>query len=45
MSLEESRKKKNGGNLVAWLTVLKHKDHGGLGFLTLWLQNDALPLK
>jgi hypothetical protein len=37
--------KKKGGNLVAWETVLKPKEKGGLGVLKLKLQNDALLLK
>ena len=34
-----------GGNLVAWPTVMKPKDKGGLGVINLRLQNDALLLK
>jgi hypothetical protein len=37
--------KKKGGNLVAWETVQKPKEKGGLGVLNLKLQNDALLLK
>jgi hypothetical protein len=34
-----------GGNLVAWPTVMKPKEKGGLGIINLRLQNDALLLK
>lgn len=34
-----------GGNLVAWLTVMKPKEKGGLGVINLRLQYDALLLK
>ncbi|WVZ75736.1 hypothetical protein U9M48_023769, partial [Paspalum notatum var. saurae] len=34
-----------GGNLVAWSTVLKPKEKGGLGITDLSLQNDGLLLK
>jgi hypothetical protein len=34
-----------GGNLVAWPTVMKPKEKGGLGVINLRLQNDALLLK
>ena len=37
--------KKKGGNLVAWETVQKPKDKGGLGVINLRLQNDALLMK
>jgi hypothetical protein len=37
--------KKRGGNLVAWETVQKPKEKGGLGVINLKLQNDALLLK
>jgi len=33
--------KKRGGNLVAWETVQKPKEKGGLGVINLKLQNDA----
>ena len=33
---------KKGGNLVAWPTVMKTKEKGGLGMINLRLQNDAL---
>lgn len=36
---------KKGGNLVAWPTVMKPKEKGGLGVINLRLQNDALLLK
>lgn len=36
---------KKGGNLAAWLMVLKPKVKGGLGVQNLRLQNDALLLK
>jgi hypothetical protein len=36
---------KKGGNLVAWPTVMMPKLKGGLGVITLRLQNDALLLK
>lgn len=41
----EREYKKRGGNLVAWETVQKSKDKGGLGVINLRLQNDALLLK
>lgn len=34
-----------GGNLVAWPTVMKLKEKGGLGVINLRLQNDALLMK
>jgi hypothetical protein len=34
-----------GGNLVAWPTVMKPKEKGGLGVINLRLQNDALLMK
>jgi hypothetical protein len=34
-----------GGNLVAWPTVMRLKDKGGLGVINLRLHNDALLLK
>jgi hypothetical protein len=37
--------KKKGENLVAWETVQKPKEKGGLGVINLRLQNDALLLK
>lgn len=37
-----STEKKKGGNLVAWETVQKPKEKGGLGVMNLRLQNDAL---
>jgi len=37
--------KKRGGNLVAWESVQKPKDKGGLGVMNLLLQNDALLMK
>ena len=45
MSMERKFRKKNGNNLVAWETVQKPKDQGGLGVINLRLQNDALLLK
>ena len=36
---------KKGGNLVAWPTVMKPKEKGGLGVINLRLQNDAFLLK
>lgn len=36
---------KKVGNLVAWPTVIKPKDKGGLGVLKLKLQNDTLLIK
>ena len=41
----EIQKKKSGGNLVAWETVQKPKEKGGLGVINLKLQNDAPLLK
>jgi hypothetical protein len=35
----------NQGNLVDWDTVQKPKDKGGLGTISLELQNDALLVK
>jgi hypothetical protein len=37
--------KKKGGNLVAWDTVQRPKEKGGLGVINLKLQNDALLMK
>lgn len=37
--------KKKGGNLVAWETVQKPKEKGGLGVINLRLQNGALLMK
>ena len=37
--------KTRGGNLVAWETVQKPKDKGGLGVINLRLHNDALLMK
>jgi hypothetical protein len=39
-----SDEEKKGGNLVAWQTIQKPKDKGGLGVINLLLQNDALLL-
>lgn len=43
--LRGSDVQKKGGNLVAWETVMKPKEKGGLSVINLRLQNDALLLK